>query len=243
MLSPISKRALVVGMSGGIGLAMAHELHRRFPHLELHGTFHRHRPASATLPAGALLHPLNLHNVEEIEVLLARLGELDLLLNCAGQLHTEQQGPEKSLRQLDPEFFLNSMAVNALPTCMLAKYAASNFRHSRPAIFAAISAKVGSIEDNHLGGWTSYRCSKAALNMALKNISIEWRRGLKNVNVASLHPGTTDTSFSRPFQKNVAPEKLFSPAHTAHYLCDVLDQLTPETSGQFWSWDGTTLPW
>jgi len=110
-------------------------------------------------------------------------------------------------------------------------------------VFATVSARVGSIEDNRLGGWFSYRASKAALNMCLKTLAIEWRRTLPNVAVAALHPGTTDTALSRPFQHNVPREQLFTPRQTANYLLNVLDGLEPAQSTQFLAFDGEWLPW
>jgi len=102
---------------------------------------------------------------------------------------------------------------------------------------------AGSIEDNQLGGWFSYRASKAALNMCLKTLAVEWRRSLPNVAVAALHPGTTDTNLSGPFQHNVPPGQLFTPRQSVDYLVDVLDGLKPVQSGQFLAFDGEELPW
>ena len=158
-------------------------------------------------------------------------------------LHTPAQGPEKTIRHIDPAFFLQSMSVNTVPTLLLAKHLQSNFRHGRPAVFATVSAKVGSIEDNRLGGWFSYRASKAALNMCLKTLAIEWRRSLPNIVVAALHPGTTDTALSRPFQHNVPSGQLFTPRHSVHCMLDVLDGLNSADSGQFLAFDGEKLPW
>ena len=144
------------------------------------------------------------------------------------------------------------MQVNCVPTLLLAKHAVPLFRESRlnqkisdasTKIFATVSAKVGSIEDNRLGGWHSYRASKAALNMCLKNLSIEWQRQLPDVCVASLHPGTTDTPLSKPFQKNVPVNSLFDSSYTATRLIEILGSLSPEQTGGFWSWDGKQLPW
>ena len=177
------------------------------------------------------------------ENLRSHISEIDWLINATGLLHSETQMPEKALKQVKPDFFLQNMAINALSSLMLAKHLSAFFKHNRSSVFASISAKVGSIEDNKLGGWYSYRCSKAALNMAMKNISIEWARSHKNVCIAALHPGTTNTSLSEPFQKNVKPEKLFSPQQTADYLLSILNTLTPEKTGQFWSWDQELLPW
>ena len=102
---------------------------------------------------------------------------------------------------------------------------------------------MGSIGDNRLGGWVSYRASKAALNMCMKTLSIEWRRTLPNVSVAVLHPGTTDTALSKPFQRNVPPGQLFSADRSVGDMLGVLDRLGQEDSGGFWAYDGERLPW
>ena len=108
---------------------------------------------------------------------------------------------------------------------------------------AAVSARVGSIEDNRLGGWYSYRMSKAALNMALKTLSIEWKHSHAKGCVAALHPGTNDSPLSKPFQANVAAQNLFDPACTATCFVTLLTRLQPADSGKFWAWDGSQLPW
>ncbi len=170
-------------------------------------------------------------------------GTTDWLINSAGVLYTAERGPEKSIRNFDPDFYLHNMRINALPTLLLAKHFNRRLGREGTSVFATISARVGSIDDNRLGGWTSYRSSKAALNMALKNISIEWSRTAGNVAVVALHPGTTDTALSEPFQAAVKPEKLFSPKKTAGLLVDVIAGLAPEQSGQFLAYDGTQIPW
>ena len=116
-------------------------------------------------------------------------------------------------------------------------------RHSERSILAFISAKVGSIEDNRLGGWYGYRASKAALNMFVKTAAIEYSRKSKQTIVVSLHPGTTDTQLSKPFQRNVPPGKLFSVERTVRQLTQVLTLLEVKDSGKFFSWDGSVIPW
>ena len=130
-----------------------------------------------------------------------------------------------------------------MSSLLLAKYAGPKLKRSERGIFAALSAKVGSIEDNRLGGWYSYRASKAAANMVLKNLSIEWQRTAPNIRVLALHPGTTDTNLSRPFQSRVKPEKLFSPEKVAELLLKQLDQSHANPSGRFIAYDGEELPW
>ncbi len=117
----------------------------------------------------------------------------------------------------------------------------TSIRPGHKSVFAALSARVGSIADNRLGGWTSYRASKAALNMVLKTLSIEHARRFPDSAVIGLHPGTVDTRLSRPFQRNVAEGKLLSAAQSAGYLLDVIEQVTPEDTGRTFAWDGSKI--
>ncbi len=115
--------------------------------------------------------------------------------------------------------------------------------HRERAVFASISARVGSIGDNRLGGWYAYRGAKAAQNMFTKTLSVEWARSRRNVTCVALHPGTTDTELSRPFQANVPPEKLFPPERTVRQLLGVIDGLVTGDTGRFLAWDGSEIPW
>jgi len=110
-------------------------------------------------------------------------------------------------------------------------------------VFANISARVGSIGDNRLGGWYAYRGAKAAQNMFTKTLAIEWARSRRNVICVALHPGTTDTDLSRPFQANVPAGKLFTPERTVRQLLEIIDRLTPADTGRFLAWDGGGIPW
>jgi len=116
-------------------------------------------------------------------------------------------------------------------------------RRDQPFHFASLSARVGSIGDNRSGGWYAYRSAKAAQNMMLRTLSVEWARRFPEATVTLLHPGTTDTALSKPFQSFVPPEKLFSAEQAARYLLDVLLQQTPSESGEFLAWDGQRIPW
>ena len=135
------------------------------------------------------------------------------------------------------------METNALPTLLIAKHFSANLKPSLNAKLAVVSARVGSISDNKLGGWYSYRSSKAALNMLIKGISIEWRRLLPKACALALHPGTTDSQLSAPFQANVAEGKLFSPEYVADCLINLIAQSTSEDSGTFLAYDGSVIPW
>jgi NAD(P)-dependent dehydrogenase (short-subunit alcohol dehydrogenase family) len=170
---------------------------------------------------------------------------LHLIVNCAGLLHERAAGiaPEKRLADVDSDALAASFAVNAAGPLLVAKHFEPLLAHRERAVFASISARVGSIGDNRLGGWYAYRGSKAAQNMFTKTLAIEWARSRRNVICVALHPGTTDTELSRPFQANVPPQQLFSVGRTVAQLLAVIDRLTPADSGRFLAWDGTEIAW
>jgi NAD(P)-dependent dehydrogenase (short-subunit alcohol dehydrogenase family) len=180
---------------------------------------------------------------ELVQTIQTITRQLHWVVNCVGMLHDGALQPEKSLRQINAEQLLQYFQVNSISAALLAKHLLPLLKHRQRSIFASISAKVGSIGDNQLGGWYGYRASKAALNMLMKTAALEYSRKSPNTIIALLHPGTTDTRLSEPFQRNVPPEKLFSIERTVNQLWTVLNQLEPIDSGQFFSWDGTALPW
>ena len=202
-------------------------------------TYHKRQPRFDA----PTIKPIQVDLTHEPEVAqcLASLERLDGIINTLGFLHAEDHQPEKSITRFSPSGLIRSIELNTLPTALLAKHSRSLLRQSPSSFFAAVSAKVGSIEDNQLGGWYSYRASKAALNMLLKTLAIEWRIALPTCRVAALHPGTVESPLSAPFTRNQTTLK--TPAESAACLKHILDNLTPADSGQFWSWDGTPLPW
>ncbi|MFT6437071.1 MAG: NAD(P)-dependent dehydrogenase (short-subunit alcohol dehydrogenase family) [Candidatus Azotimanducaceae bacterium] len=232
---------VIVGAAGGIGQALTELIADRNTNDQITATYHQTMPQLQR--PNIEWHQVDVTEEADVQWLAAACGKTDWLINAVGLLHTMEEGPEKSIRQTSPAFFLQNMTTNCLPTLLLAKHFQPLLRHSEASVFATVSARVGSIAENEIGGWYSYRSSKAALNMVLKNLSIEWRRTMPRCSVAALHPGTTDTPLSVPFQRNVPADKLFTPAQTAGYLLDVIDQLSPQVSGKFWSWDGEILPW
>ncbi len=235
-------RALVVGASGGIGNAMMRALVERDAVSRVDACCYRSRP---TLDHPKVCwHTTDITSDQCVAGLMASIdGPLDYLINAVGILHDQTGQPERSVRRLDPEFFMHNIRVNTVPTLLLAKYGEPLLKGSERAVFATVSARVGSIGENRLGGWVSYRSSKAALNMALKTVSIEWRRTAPRTIVAALHPGTTATPLSQPYRSGVAADKLFSPRQSADHMLAVIDKLEPMDSGRFWSWDGSELPW
>jgi len=233
-------RCAVFGASGGIGAALVRLLAARSDVAQVHAL--ARRPVEAT----AKIHPhtFDLEDEASIAAACASIGgPLDLVVVATGRLvRANGDGPEKSWRALNAHAMAEMFAINTIGPALIGKHCAPLLRKVGRPVFAAVSAKVGSIADNRLGGWHSYRASKAALNMIVRNFAIELGRTNPAAIAVTLHPGTVDTPLSRPFQRNVQPERLFTPAQSAEYLMAVLEKVTPRDSGNLLSWDGTTLP-
>jgi len=231
-------RALVVG-AGGIGRALSMELARRHPSLEV--TLATRHPLSNDIWTVDLQCPDSLSQLTE--QLIADSQPLRVVINATGRLHGPSYQPEKRLQHAEQSALLDSFAINAAGPLLLAKSVEPVLARERPFHFASLSARVGSIGDNRSGGWYAYRGAKAAQNMMLRCLSLEWARRLPLATVTLLHPGTTDTALSQPFQSFVPKEKLFSPERAAGHLLDVLLHQTPTDSGRFLAWDGQDIPW
>ena len=172
----------------------------------------------------------------------AERSPIDLVIVATGILHRDPDiGPEKRIADLEAASMQEVLHVNTVIPSMLAKHFLPLLRRDARSAFAAISARVGSIGDNRLGGWVSYRASKAALNMVIRTFAIEHARSHSKSYVVALHPGTTDTRLSQPFQRNVPDGKLFTPAFVAERLLSVLDGLSTDDSGGFFAWDGSRI--
>lgn len=241
---------VIVGASGGIGLGFVRYFLEEVPFpVKIWATYHHPGEALEKLAQDnkerLILFPLDITEESQIEKFSQELRKTPVhwLINCVGILHGDSHFPEKSLRHLQVDQLHKYFAVNSIGPVLLAKHFLPHFRHNHPSIFATISAKVGSIGDNQLGGWYGYRASKAALNMFLKTTAIEYSRVAPHNAVIMLHPGTTDTKLSQPFQKNVPPEKLFTVDRTVSQLMAILLLIKPEDSGNFYNWDGAILPW
>jgi NAD(P)-dependent dehydrogenase (short-subunit alcohol dehydrogenase family) len=246
------KAALIIGASQGIGLGFVRYLLNDASVTRLYATYRSPNSGHELLALESQhshLHCLTLDITDEAQIArtIAKISTttpcLHLVVNCVGILHEGDLQPEKSLRQLDRDRLLRYFEVNSVGAVLLAKHLLPLLSHSDRNIFATISAKVGSIGDNYLGGWYGYRASKAALNMFMRTVAIEYRRKRAKTIIVSLHPGTTDTQLSKPFQRSVPPEKLFSCERTVSQLMTVMDGLTEAQSGEFFSWDGSPLPW
>jgi NAD(P)-dependent dehydrogenase (short-subunit alcohol dehydrogenase family) len=227
---PEGYRALIIGSSGTIGSAFL-ELLQADPRCSQVLGIHRH-----SSPA---IDYADESSIETAAQTLASSGPFHLIINAIGVLHTEAWSPEKKgadlcFGQLEAIFKINAFG----PAVTLAKFSALLAKEN--AIMAVISAKVGSIEDNRLGGWYSYRASKAALNMLLKTTAIELRRTQPNAKLIALHPGTVNSRLSKPFKG----EQIGRPAiDAARDMLAVLNQLPLSESGSFYSYSGEKLPW
>ncbi|MFT5084505.1 MAG: NAD(P)-dependent dehydrogenase (short-subunit alcohol dehydrogenase family) [Lentisphaeria bacterium] len=169
-------------------------------------------------------------------------GPLDVVIVATGVLHDTDMMPEKSIRDLSAAHFERNFLANTIGPALVAKHFLPRLQRNQRAVFAALSARVGSISDNRLGGWYAYRASKSALNMLIKTISIEVARRQKYAIVVGLHPGTVATELSEPFQKRVPKEKLFSADYSAMRLLRVIEGLLPVDSGKIFAWDGKEVP-
>jgi NAD(P)-dependent dehydrogenase (short-subunit alcohol dehydrogenase family) len=166
-----------------------------------------------------------------------------LLINTVGLLHNDTLTPEKRLRDIKPEHLHESFMVNAALLPLLARAFGHMLRHEEPSLLASLSARVGSIEDNQLGGWYSYRASKAAHNMLLRTIACEWRVSHRNAVVVALHPGTVRSPLSDPFLSPGYKNRVLTPGECAEKILDVISLLRAENSGGFYDWQGKPIPW
>ena len=170
-------------------------------------------------------------------------GPLHLVIVASGLLHDGAAlQPEKSWRALDADALLRAYRVNAVGPALAAKHFLPRLDRDRKSAFAVLTARVGSISDNRLGGWHAYRASKAAANMLVRTLSIELARRNPAALCVALHPGTVDTGLSKPFQGGLPEGKLFTAERSAGHLLQVLDGLAPEDSGQLFAWDGQRIP-
>ena len=236
--------AVVVGASGGLGRAFVEAL---LGDPALGGLLACSRSDPGFGDPRAAWQRLDLEDeatiAEAAKAAEARLGPLHLVIVASGLLH-DGAGlqPEKTWRALEAEALERAYKVNAVGPALLAKHVLPCLDRGRKSAFAVLTARVGSISDNQLGGWYAYRASKAAANMLVRTLSIELARRNPAALCVALHPGTVDTPLSKPFQGGVPEGKLFSPAQSAGHLLEVVDRLGPDDSGQLFAWDGQRIP-
>jgi len=226
------RTAVIIGARGGVGAALADALDLGSSYANV---IRLHRESGL---------PVDILDEASIATAAAFLANtqppVQLVIVATGLLHSAGKGPEKSLRELEPDWMMQNYHVNAVGPALVAKHFLPIMAKQGPICLAALSARVGSISDNSLGGWHSYRASKSALNMLIRNIAIEWQRKNPQSIIVGLHPGTVETTLSAPFKGNPAHER-FTPARAAKSLLGVLQQLKPEQSGQIFAYDGTPI--
>jgi NAD(P)-dependent dehydrogenase (short-subunit alcohol dehydrogenase family) len=222
----------IIGISGAIGSALAD----RYRDQGAHVIGFSRSPADANQ-----WQHLDYADESTIAAAAASAGSLDRIIVATGLLHSEALSPEKALKHLSTEALTTSFLTNCVGPALVAKHFLPCLRKDRPGVFAALSARVSSISDNRLGGWHSYRASKAALNMIIRGAAIETARTHKKAAVVGLHPGTVDSALSKPFQARVPEGKLFSPEFSAEALINVVENLQAKDTGKLFAWDGQEI--
>lgn len=237
--------AVVVGVAGGLGGALARTLGEQGRY-DLVVGLARRRPADWPDSPEWPFIETDIQNEDDLFAaaqVLRALGSLERVVVATGLLHGEGVAPEKTMRSLDAATLTQLFAVNAVAPALIAKHLLPLTPKDRPSVFAALSARVGSISDNRLGGWYGYRASKAALNMLIATLAIEHRRTRPLGVCVALHPGTVLTDLSAPFRKGGADDTTFIPARSAQALVELMDRLGVDDSGGFFAWDGSRIEW
>ena len=232
---------VVVGAGGGIGAEFVRQLSSSS---RVGRVFALHRQPPPAPAAGIENVACDLTDEESIRQAAASVaahGPVDAVIVATGLLHDGDIQPEKSLRSISADAMLEVFRINTVGPILLAKHFLPLLRRDATTLFAALSARVGSISDNRLGGWASYRASKAALNMLLRTAAIEHKRRWPETIIVALHPGTVDTNLSSPFQGRVPEGKLFTPAYSVERLLQVVSGLDATDSGGFFAWDGQPI--
>ena len=246
------ERVVIAGASGAIGAALAEEILTAYPNARVVGLCRDPGRAPEALQASDRISLVAWDAkdsdslaalTESLEAVIPSKEGIDTLIYAAGLLHSNSVFPEKRLEDLSADAMSQAFAVNTTGFGLLVQALIPWLRHKEQKRIAAISAKVGSITDNRLGGWYAYRSSKAALNMLVRGLSVELPRRCKPVACVALHPGTTESALSEPFRQSLAQLKVHRPEETAANLFAVLNGVTDADNGRFLSWDGSELPW
>ena len=236
----MSKNIAIIGSSGAIGNAFV-EHYLKDNSIQNIFTFSRN--AADHLSNKVSSYKMDVESQESIQKAAEQIKDhiIDRVIIASGILHTESFGPEKSIKDLNYETFAKVYSINTIGPALIGRYFIPLLNKNEKSVIAFLSARVGSISDNKLGGWYSYRSSKTALNQIVKNFSIELKRLNKNAIVLALQPGTVESNFSEPFKKNVSKEKLFSPKYSVELLSKVIENSSEEDSGNLISYDGDTI--
>lgn len=241
MTAPASTSAVVIGASGGIGRALVCAL----ADSEAYAPVFALSRSEPSAPHGVRTVPIDLGDEATIAAAAERVGAtgpVGLVIVATGILHQDGVSPEKSFKALDPAAMAAVFSVNTIGPALVAKHFVPLLARRGRCVFAALSARVGSIEDNCLGGWYSYRASKAALNQILRTLAIEVARNRPEALVVGLHPGTVASNLSRPFRSDPTAQGVVQPDVSAAHLLRVLDSLGAKDTGGVFAWNGMRIP-
>ncbi len=235
------KQALIFGMNGAISGALAKNLAERYV---ITGIGREIASAKQACFHKQLVTDYSEPSLSELSrSLIEQQLTFNLIINTIGILHTDNLKPEKRLDSLSRQSLDQYFHVNTIIPGLLLKHFHSLLPKQTSSVFAHLSAKVGSIGDNRLGGWYGYRASKAALNMLVKTAAIEIARSYKHTAIVVIHPGTTIGPLSAPYTTNTPHDKLYTADVTAKRITRVIDNLSASDTGCFFDWSGETLPW
>lgn len=229
---------LIIGAGGGIGAALVEHYLAEGWRVTAWS-----RQQASQQHSQLTWYTVDNYDSPQLSSVVAALAPVDGVISTLGMLHTDSYGPEKNLAMVSATQLQESFMANAILPILLLQQLHQHLPKQRHCFWLQLSAMVGSITDNRLGGWYSYRASKAALNMLLKTAAIELGRSHKQLVIAAVHPGTTATALSAPFQRNVPADKLYSPAMTAQRIASVAANLTTADSGKLLHWDGSEFPY
>ena len=235
-------KAVVVGASGGIGREIVRQLAQNENAEKIYALSRNGMEFGTNNVQSLKADITDEKSLEKAAAEIAEEGAVEVVFVATGILHGDDIFPEKALKDINMTQMENVFKVNTFGPALVAKHFCGLLNRQTPNVFAAISARVGSISDNHFGGWYSYRASKAALNMLLRSISIEVARRNKNAVILGLHPGTVDTGLSEPFQANVPEGKLFSPEYSVRSMLEVVDKAQGADTGKVFDYAGKEVP-
>ena len=248
-MNSVGRCALVLGASGGLGSAMVSEFLNDPEIDKVFSVSSKKNPVGSN--EGQNQSKLvwlqaeysETQMADTVSQLMPHAGTFSRVCVCHGLLHSDKLWPEKRLEDITSEALQEIFHSNTVVPALWLKLLFKILKGQTPCIVATMSARVGSLSDNHLGGWYAYRASKAALNMVLKTASIEYARRAKNVKLIAFHPGTTDTALSKPFQSTVPTGKLFTTEFVAEQLAMIMDSAQLDGELSYLDWDGRTIAW
>lgn len=247
----ITQKTLIIGANSDIGKAISDQIQRS----ENTGLIliSRHFNTNTSIDGDIIstnvkkitIKDYHAQSIEQaiIEISSSDDAPITRVFICNGILHSEHIQPEKRLEDFDVEAFQEVITANTLTPMLWIQKLTPLLAKKSPCKFVVFSARVGSISDNRFGGWYSYRASKAALNMMIKTASIEFSRRAKNIKLIAFHPGTTDTPLSKPFQKNVPSNKLFTSEFVAKQLLEIVENAPVDQTASYLDWEGKSINW